>query len=245
MRVRLVTLLFIIIALFSLRAQTIKIIESNSEFIKIELSYSGYFQIKERVYQDKKFIFIEKNGVSFRKPGEPWIPTQYYNFGLPFNKVASYKILNITQEKIPNISLLPLPDSINQPLERLKFDPLIYKNNQYFPLLPVNIVGQFVMRYIKGASLEVAPYQYNPITRELIFNKNILLQINFDSDTHVQVSVNNIKDKLTEEFVSSALINSKEAKDFIAKPVALKNFNHSIADTFWYNSKIVPGKTLK
>src|ERR1035437_1542225 len=212
MRFRLGTLLLIFIAFFSLRAQTIKIIESNSERIKIELSYSGYYPIKEKVYQGKKFVYIEKNGISFRKPGEPWMPTQYYNFGLPFNKVANYKILNITQEKIPNISVLPYPDSVNQPIDRLKFDPAIYKNNKFFPLSPVNITGQFIMRYVNGASLEVAPYQYNPITRELFFNKKILIQINFDSDSHNIVSAINVKDKLTEEFVTSSFINPVEAK---------------------------------
>src|ERR1035437_2229886 len=235
MRVRFVTLLLISAALFSLRAQTIKIIESNSDHIKIELSYSGYYPIKEKEYQGKKFVYIEKNGVSFRKPGEPWIPSQYYNFGLPYNKVASYKILNLTQEKIPNISVLPYPDSLSQPFDRLKFDPSIYKNNKSFPLSPVNITGQFIMRYVKGASLEVAPYQYNPITRELFFNKKILIQINFDSDSHNIVSAINVKDKLTEDFVTSTFINPIEAKEFIGKPVTVKSPNHSLSDTFWYN----------
>ena len=235
MRVRSGTLLLISIALFSLRAQNIKIIESNSDHIKIELSYSGYYPIKEKVYQGKKFVYIEKNGVSFRKPGEPWIPSQYYNFGLPYNKVASYKILNLTQEKIPNISILPYPDSLNQPFDKLKFDPSIYKNNKVFPLTPVNITGQFIMRYVKGAFLEIAPYQYNPITRELFFNKKILVQINFDPDSHKQVSAININDKLTEDFVTSAFINPNEVKEFIGKPVTVKSPDHSLADTFWYN----------
>jgi hypothetical protein len=245
MRFRLGTLLLIFISLFSLRAQTIKIIESNSDHIKIELSYAGYYPIKEKVYQGKKFVYIEKNGMNFRKPGEPWIPYQFYNFGLPYNKVASYKILNLTQEKIPNISILPYPDSVNQPYEKFKFDPSVYKTNRYFPISPVNITGQFTMRYIKGASLEVAPYQYNPITRELCFNKKILVQINFDPDSHNLVSTINIKDKLTEDFVATAFINPKEAKEFIGKPVSIKSPNSAIVDTFRYNPKIIPRKILK
>jgi hypothetical protein len=235
MRVWSGALLLISIVLFPLQAQTIKIIESNSDHIKIELSYSGYFQLKEKVYQGMKFIYIEKNGVSFRKPGEPWLPSQLYNFGIPFGKIANYKILNITQERIPNISVLPFPDSLNQPIDKLKFDPSIYKNNNLFPPTPVNITGQFIMRYVKGASLEVAPYQYNPITRELLFNKRILVQINFDSDSHNQISAINIKDKFTEDFVTSTFINPKEVKEFIGKPVTMKSPNHSLADTFWYN----------
>jgi len=245
MRFWLATLLFIFISPYSLKAQAIKIKESNSDNIIIELSFSDYYPIKEKVFQGKKFVYIEKNGISFRKPGEPWIPTQYYNFGIPFNKVATYKILKLTQEKIPNISVLPFPDSINQPFDRLKFDPLIFKDNKSFPLSPVKITSPFIMRYVKGASLEVAPYQYNPITRELFFNKKILVQINFDFDPHNLVSVINIKDKLTEDFVTAAFINPKEAKEFIGRPFAVKNSIHSVVDTSRLDPKIVPRKIVK
>jgi Propeptide_C25 len=245
MRFRLGILLLIFIALFPVRAQTIKILESNPDHIKIELSFSGYYPTKEKVYQGKKFIYIEKNRSSFRKPGEPWIPTQYYNFGVPYNKIANYKILNIIQEKILNISILSYPDSANQPFDRLKFDPKIYKNNKFFPSSPINITGHYTMRYVNGAYLEVSPYQYNPITRELLFNKKIVVMINFDSDSHNHISTIPLKDKLTEDFVASAFINPKEAKEFIGKPVSAKGTYSSKVDTFRHDYQIVPKKLLK
>ena len=245
MRVRLGTLLLISFALFSARAQSLKIIESNSDHIKIELSYSGYYQIKEKIFQGKKFVYIDKNGTSFRKPGEPWIPEQNYKFGLPFTKVANYKIISLLQEKTPNISVMPYPDSLNQPFDKLTFDPAIYNINKLFPVTPININGQFIMRYVKGASLEVAPYQYNPITRELTFNKKILLLINFEDDSHNLVSSIKIKDRLTEDFVASAFINSREAMDFIGKSVTAKNPIHSSTDTSGHRTKILPPKILK
>ena len=245
MSFRLGTLFLIFITIFHFSAQTIKILESNSGHIKIELTFSGYYSIKEKEFQGKKFTYIEKNGISFRKPGEPWIPSHYYNFGLPYNKIAKIQILNITQEKIPNISILPYPDSVNQPLDRLKFEPLIFKNNKLFPSSPVAVTGQFVMRYVKGASLEVAPYQYNPITRELTFNKKILVLITFDSDSNNQISIISIQDKLTEDFVASAFINPKEAKEFIGKPVTVKSSVSSQMNTSGHYNQIEPKKTIK
>jgi hypothetical protein len=235
MRILFTVLLFISFAFFSLEAQTIKILESKPDHINLELSFVDYYPINEKVFQNKKFIYIEKDGICLRKPGEPWIPSQYYTFGMPFNKLATCKILNIIQEKIPNISVFPFPDSANQPIERLRFDPLIYTKDQPFPASPVKIASQFTMRYVKGSSLEVAPYQYNPITRELLFNKKILVQINFESDSRSKVSaILNIKDKLTEDFVASAFINPLEAKGFIGKPVTMKNSNSSPIDTSRY-----------
>ena len=245
MRVRLGALLLISIALFSARALTIKIFESNSDHLKIELSYSGYYQIKEKIFQGKKFVYIDKNGTSFRKPGEPWIPVQNYKFGLSFSKVANYKIISLLQEKTPNISVMPYPDSLNQPFDKLTFDPAIYNNNKLFPATPININGQFIMRYVKGASLEVAPYQYNPITRELTFNKKILLLINFEADSHNLVSSVKIKDRLTEDFVASAFINSREAMDFVGKSFTAKNPIHSSTDTSGHLTKILSPKILK
>jgi hypothetical protein len=240
MKFQFAVMLIIFIALSSLQAQTIKILESRPDHMNIELSFSSYYSIAEKIYQGKKFISIEKNGICLRKPGEPWIPTQYYNFGVPFNKIATCKVLNLIQEKIPNILVMPYPDSANQPIGQMKFDPIIYKSDQDFPDSPVKIVGPFVMRYVKGASIEVAPYQYNPITRELLFNKKIILQVSFDSDTRNKaLNIINIKDKLTEDFVSSTFINPVEAKGFIGKPVSVKNTISSSVDTLRFGKPIV------
>jgi hypothetical protein len=245
MRFQVITPLLILIISFSLQAQTIKIIESNSEHIKLEFSFPGYYSLKEKVLQGKKFTYIEKNGISLRKPGEPWLPTQNYKFGIPYNKLANYKILKIEQEKIPNISMLPYPDSLNQPIERLKFDPLIYNKNKYFPLSPINVGGYFMMRYVNGASIEIAPYQYNPITRELLFNKNIIVQINYDSDPHKSVNINNIRDKFTEDFVATVFINPKEAKEFIGKPIKSNSLNPDNADPSHHKNSITSPKIIK
>lgn len=161
---------------------------------------------------------------------------------MPYNKVASFKILDLVQDKIPNISILPYPDSINQPIDRFKFDPVIYNSNKYFPSSPINVGGQFLMRYINGASIEASAYQYNPITRELLFNKRILVQINFDSDNHKQVSTNSIKDKFTEDFVATVLINPKEAKEFIGKPLPLKNLYTIHGDSLRHSTSTIPLK---
>ncbi|MDR3611349.1 MAG: C25 family peptidase propeptide domain-containing protein [Ignavibacteriaceae bacterium] len=242
MRFLLPTLIIIYITQLSSGAQTIKLIESSPEYIKVELSYAGYYKIKEKVYQGKKFVYIERDGVSFRKPGEPWLPTQIYNFGVPYNKKANYKILSLIQEKMQNILVLPYPDSLNQPFNKLTFDASIYTNNKFFPPLPVNVTGHFIMRYVNGTSLEAAPYQYNPISRELLFNNKIVVQISFDTDPLSHISTTKIKDKFTEDFIATGFINPKEAIEFIGKPVIP---NRVVQDTIMSKSAHTPKQISK
>jgi hypothetical protein len=244
-KIKITTLILLLFTPFTTGAQTFKVIESTSTHLKIEFSFEGYYRLKEKIQQGKNFVYIEKNGISFRKPGEPWLPSQSFNFGLPFNTLADIKIINLTQESIPNISVLPFPDSDDKKTDHLNYDQSIYQNNRYFPVLPVSLGSYFIMRYIKAASIVVNPYQYNPVTRDLILNKKILVQINFDPDPHKKVLTAAIRDKLTEDFIESSFINAKESLGFISKPILVNSPAGFSYDTSGHDPKLSPNQRAK
>src|SRR5690606_24398354 len=65
------------------------------------------------------------------------------------------------------------------------------------------------------ANLAVSPYQFNPVTRELIFNKKLVVEITYNASAAAGFS--KINDPATEQFVSKNLANASVAVNWIEK----------------------------
>ncbi len=214
-------------------AQTHRILESTSDHIKIEYNFEKNYQVKEKIINGEKFYKIEGEEFYLRRPGEPWLPNYNLNIGIPFNTNPVVKIINVSQEKIQNVFILPTPDSLNQSFNLLPYDQEIYSSNNYFPISPV-VTEVFVVRYAHIANLNISPYQFNPVSRELLFNKKLIVQVDFKTDPNNYAAVNKINDKMTEDFIRSSVINYNVAKEFTGKPVYYED-TQVMADTYWYN----------
>ncbi len=215
-------------------SQSYKILESNSNFIKIEFNFLNAYSIEESMIDGVKFNSIIGKEINLRKSGQPSLPDFRVTIGIPHNSQPTIKILHHDIDKISSKFILPTPDSLNQPFNLLQYDQSIYSNNQNFPQNISEINSDVVMRYARLISVSVAPYQYNPVTRELTFNKRITIQIDFNSEFEQKYSVSTVDDKMTNEILQSSVINYSIAKNFVGKITAITN-SPAIADSYWYN----------
>src|SRR5690606_7924531 len=74
----------------------------------------------------------------------------------------------------------------------------------------------------------------NSITRELIFNKRIIIQVDFKTDSRDYRILSAIDDKMTDNFLKSTVINYSIAKEFVAKVTSLDD-SPLMTETYWYN----------
>jgi len=139
---RLIFFLFLIYV--SVDAQNYKIIESNSNFVKVEFNFENKYKILDTLIEENKFQYIEGDEFSFGNPGDPWIPTLSLNVGIPFNSNPQVKIISVDQQKIRQVFVIPYPDSLGQPFDKLNFNDTIYNSNNYFPKLPAAISATFI-----------------------------------------------------------------------------------------------------
>lgn len=229
-------LLFLILFVFNfinyLYPQSHKILESTSEFIKIEFNFEGSYQIKEKLIDGNNFHYIEGKEFNVRNTGEPWLPNYLLNIGIPYNTNPVVRILDFMQERIQNIFILPTPDSLTQPFSLLPFNKDIYDSYSFFPGAAAMVEDDFIMRYARVLTLSVSPYQTNPVSRELIFNKKIIVQVDFKIDQQDDRIINPINDKMTLDLLKSSVINYDYAKEFMGKVVTA---SEKTGDTYWYN----------
>ena len=234
MKLLIISALYLCVACSLTFAQSYKIIESSSDNIKIEFNFENKYRIRDTLIEGNKFQYIEGDEYFFGNPGDPYIPGVLLNIGIPFNSNPPVKVLSIDQEKIQQVFLIPYPDSLGQPFNKLNFNDTIYNSNNYFPGSPAYIKSTASFRYARVAGVMVYPFQFNPITRELILNKKITLMIDYSIDKVSSRSIVKISDQLTDDMLKLNVINPKEAISFTGKVISAATSSVS-SEPYWYD----------
>ncbi|MCS7053700.1 MAG: C25 family cysteine peptidase [Ignavibacterium sp.] len=233
---KLVLLSFIILSsiILSQNKSYLKIIESNLNYSIIECDFSTQFSIVDTSFNGIRYTIINDNELSYNEPGKPFLPNRMFQYGIPFNSKVKINLIELQSETYYNKFILPTPDSLNQPIDKLNYDFEIYSQNLYFPNQIIESKEPAIFRFSKFTSILVSPFQFNPVERKLIFHRKIKFRIDFIDDLSF---VGNIKpfteDKLTNEFINSQLVNSQVAINFAGKVVD-ETFSQTNSN-YWYS----------
>ncbi|MCK4584024.1 hypothetical protein KAU13_01250, partial [candidate division WOR-3 bacterium] len=163
---------------------------SNPLFNKVYESPSGVeliFSMHEMVIEE-----MEIDGVMMKSFGVPavFIPDEGVPnltgasryVAIPQGAIAKVTILDSRTEVYHNVEVAPAP---NIPIEtddsplRYEKNMKIYGRNAYYPEFPVRLSKPKKMRGVDVVIMGVIPFQYNPVTKELIVYKDIRFRIDF------------------------------------------------------------------
>ncbi len=217
-------------------SQEYKIIESNESHIILEFNFNSGFFIRDTVIDGNKFTFVSDSKFPLQEPEKPFLPTRFYELGVPFESKPTVTILNIDREYLRDKFVIPTPDSADQPFNELNFDESIYGSNSPYPIEVAWMNSTAVYRYINTATLIVAPFQFNPTERLLIRNRQITVKIDFNSGRTSLPFITSVVDAQTDDFIGKNLLNPKESKTFTGK---IQSQLKKDSQQFWFN----PNKT--
>ncbi|MCX7785298.1 MAG: C25 family cysteine peptidase [candidate division WOR-3 bacterium] len=101
---------------------------------------------------------------------------------IPQGATAKATIIETRKEVYHNIEVAPAPkiplETDTSPLRYVK-NMEIYGKNEYYPDSPVKLSEPMQIRGVDCVILGITPFQYNPITKELIVYKDIRVRIDF------------------------------------------------------------------
>ena len=115
-------------------------------------------------------------------PGAPNLPGTGRYIAIPQGASVRVEILDSRSEVYSNLDVAPAPPI---PLETDDSPPIyqknpdIYSKNSYYPQSPVNLSEVQNMRGVDCVILGISPFQYNPITRDLLVYKDIRVRVEF------------------------------------------------------------------
>lgn len=219
---RLKKILLLLIMLLSLDtgySQTYRVLKSSLENITIEFNFIGSYKIRDTVISGKKCQKILGKSYPLRVAGEPLLPAFYVNIGVPINSSPQIRIISIDKSVIQNQFIIPMPSEVTslKPLSIINFNENIYSKNNLYPSMAAEIIDNYFYRYANIITLNASPFQFNPISRELVFNKTIIVEVSYNDCVPLAQAANKVNDPFTLEFVRSSLVNKQEAINWIGQ----------------------------
>jgi hypothetical protein len=141
--------------------------------------------------------------------GAPNLPGGGKYIAIPQGAVPVLKIISQRTESYKNIDIAPAPriplDTDNGPLVYpTRID--IYSRNAFYPASPVTVSEPSKIRGVDVVMVGVTPFQYNPVTKELIVYRDIEIEIEFQGGNG-QFGEERLRSRFWDPILSDALLN--------------------------------------
>ena len=128
--------------------------------------------------------FITLSGIHIANDaGAPDLPSGSTFVAIPNGAKASVKMVNAKTKTLKDIDLIPAPqpqlENDNSPAIYRK-DMNIYGRDAFYPATPYQISEVMTVRGMEMVQVGVMPFQYNPVTKELVVYENLELEITLE-----------------------------------------------------------------
>lgn len=125
--------------------------------------------------------FITLTGIHLANvAGAPDLPSGSTFVAIPNGAKPAIKMVNAKTKTIKNVDLIPAPqpqlDDDNSPAVYQK-DMSIYSRDAFYPASPFNMSEVMTIRGLEMVQVGVMPFQYNPVTKELVVYEDIELEL--------------------------------------------------------------------
>ena len=118
--------------------------------------------------------------------GAPDLPSRSTFIAIPNGATASLKMVSSKTKVISNVNLIPAAvpqlDNDNSPAVYQK-DTSIYERNTFYPESPFQISEVTEIRGVQVVQVGVMPFQYNPVTKELVVYYDMELELDFGDES--------------------------------------------------------------
>ena len=158
---------------------------TNQKANGIEINYSiNSFTLSSIQINGESMQVVELPGNLLQNDeGAPNLPGTGRYIALPQGAIANVKITASRTDKFSNVDLAPAPripwETETGPLEYNK-NLNIYTKDAFYPEQPVMISEITQVRGVDVVMLGITPFQYNPVTKELIVYRDLEVKIDFE-----------------------------------------------------------------
>ncbi len=141
--------------------------------------------------------------------GAPDLPGNGRYIAIPEGATAELNIIAQRIERIQNVEIAPASNMPREDDDRpliYEKDQAIYGNNAFYPAEPIKISEVTQLRGVDAVMLGITPFQYNPVTKELLVYRDIEIGITFNGgDGHF--GEDRLRSRWFDPILSDAMLN--------------------------------------
>ena len=201
--------------------QGYSVISEKTSAVKVNYSINNFSISDQNINGEAMQVVTLPDQFLPNDEGAPNLPGSGRYIAIPQGTDAKLTIVSSRVEKFKNVNLAPAPriplDTEKEPLEYKK-DQKIYSVDAFYPADPIKLSGQTQIRGVDVIMLGITPFQYNPVTKELVVYRDIEVEITFEGGNS-HFGEDRLRSRYWDPILKDALLNSASLPKM--------NYNHS------------------
>lgn len=143
----------------------------------------GSFTLSQLNYRGEEMSEISIKGIVIpNTEGCPNLPTESRLMAIPQGSTATLNVVHADRQVIKNVNIAPalrIQNENEEPDMDYKKDMKVYDNDAYYPENPFEVSRSYI-RGVDAVTVSITPFQYNPVTKELVVFTNVELSLSYE-----------------------------------------------------------------
>ncbi len=150
----------------------------------LHITYNvGQVTLNQLNYRGEDMCEVSISSVSLpNDEGMPNLPAESRMMAIPHGATATLNVISYETEVLHNVNIAPalrIQSENEEPDMNYVKDPVVYSKNAYYPAEPF-VMGNSYIRGVDAVTVAITPFQYNPVTKDLVIYTNIELSVTFE-----------------------------------------------------------------
>lgn len=143
----------------------------------------GSFTLNQLNYRGEEMSEISIKGIVLpNTEGSPNLPAESRMIAIPTGATATLNVVHADSQVIKNVNIAPalrIQNENEEPEANYEKDMKVYSRNAFYPENPFEVSRTYI-RGVDAATVSITPFQYNPVTKELVVYTNIELSLSYE-----------------------------------------------------------------
>ena len=180
---RLIIATIVLLSSLSAIAQTFEIVNNNRSNLELRLKIDE-FALEDSNVEGVEGQFITLNGIFLPNlAGMPDLPVVSRYVAIPRGADVSFNVKNQVTETLSDIDIMPAPelplDDDRTPMTYER-NAEVYSTNAFYPAQPIMASQPMKIRDVDVVIVSVTPFQYNPVTKQLVVTRDLDFEVVFE-----------------------------------------------------------------